>query len=452
MRRIATPLLALAALSAPLGAQQAGTVTVGAFGDFAFFDRGTTLTELPKPGAGAFLGIFVLPNLAVEGGISYNDAHLPPTQTDAGLVPVRARLVYHFPLTESFYPLLGVGYAHQTYTGALADATDDAVTALLGFKAYFTDKLAVRADAQWNYVATPFNATAGDSDHTNIMLGIGLSYDLIKGRTGDADGDGVNDRLDRCAGTPAGARVDATGCRVDSDGDRVWDEDDRCADTPAGARVDATGCRVDSDGDGVYDENDRCPGTPAGMAVTETGCPVDSDGDGVADAQDRCPATPAGVTVNASGCPVDSDNDGVPDAADRCPATPAGTAVNADGCEDLFAEGPDIYLEGVNFATGTAELTQASFAVLNEVAASLVDNPGERVRVVGHTDNTGRRETNLRLSAERARAVVDYLVSRGVARDRLESEGAGPDEPVASNDTAEGRALNRRVELVLISR
>lgn len=452
MKRTLGAILAAAALAAPVHAQQAGTVTVGAFGDFVFLDRGTPLTELPAPGVGGFLGLFVLPNLAIEGGVSYNDAHIPPTDKDSGWVPFRARLVYNFPVTETFYPMIGVGYAYQKYTGVLADETDNAITGLIGFKNYFTDKLALRADLQVNYAAAPFNEAVRDVDHTNVSLGIGLSYDIFKGRVGDMDGDGVSDRMDACGGTPAGVMVDERGCRIDSDGDGVWDEDDQCPDTPAGVRVSPTGCRVDSDGDGVWDEDDRCPNTPAGVEVTGEGCPVDSDGDGVADAQDQCPGTAEGITVNASGCPVDSDNDGVPDSLDRCPATPEGAAVDENGCEDLFAEGPDIFLEGVNFETGTAELTDASFAVLNEVAASLMDHPEERVRVVGHTDNTGNREINLQLSAERAQAVVDYLVSRGVAGDRLESAGVGPDEPVASNDTEEGRALNRRVELVLISR
>lgn len=87
----------------------------------------------------------------------------------------------------------------------------------------------------------------------------------------------------------------------------------------------------DTDGDGVDDILDQCPGTPAGTTVGPNGCP-DSDGDGVDDSIDQCPATPAGTAVAANGCP-DSDGDGIDDSIDQCPATPAGTQVDAVGCE-----------------------------------------------------------------------------------------------------------------------
>ncbi|MFO7593433.1 MAG: OmpA family protein [Pseudomonadota bacterium] len=91
---------------------------------------------------------------------------------------------------------------------------------------------------------------------------------------------------------------------------------------------------TDSDGDGVPDSRDRCPGTPAGVRVDATGCPLDSDGDGVADYLDKCPGTPAGVAVDASGCPLDGDGDGVPDYLDKCPNTPPGSTVDAQGCPE----------------------------------------------------------------------------------------------------------------------
>jgi OOP family OmpA-OmpF porin len=91
---------------------------------------------------------------------------------------------------------------------------------------------------------------------------------------GDADGDGVVDSKDQCPGTPAGAKVDASGCELDSDGDGVVDSKDQCPGTPAGARVDASGCELDSDGDGVVDSKDACPNTPVGASVDTRGCAV----------------------------------------------------------------------------------------------------------------------------------------------------------------------------------
>jgi OOP family OmpA-OmpF porin len=220
----------------------------------------------------------------------------------------------------------------------------------------------------------------------------------------------------------------------------VTDEADACPDTPAGERVDAKGCPLpkDADGDGVVDPSDKCPDTPKGTKVDATGCAPDSDGDGVTDDVDACADTPPGTKVDAKGCPLDSDGDRVSDTADKCPNTAAGLEVDADGCQVLV---------GVNFETGKAVLTPESEAILDRVAQSLVQRDSVRVEVVGHTDNTGGIAVNRRLSKARAEAVRKYLVSHGVSADRLTARGAGPDEPLAPNDTPEGRAQNRRVEL-----
>jgi OOP family OmpA-OmpF porin len=258
--------------------------------------------------------------------------------------------------------------------------------------------------------------------------------------------------MDLCTGTPLGVRVDTAGCRVDGDGDGVYDEDDRCPSTPGGVRVDAGGCRVDTDGDGVYDEDDRCSATPGGVRVDDTGCRVDTDGDGVYDESDRCSATPGGVRVDDTGCRVDTDGDGVYDEDDRCGATLAGTQVDEAGCPVLFEpETSVVVLEGVNFETGSATLTPGARDVLDRVAQSLLGNPDVRVEVGGHTDSTGSRELNLSLSGQRAEAVAAYLALRGVPSARMVARGYGPDRPIAGNDTASGRAMNRRVELTRIN-
>src|SRR5690606_24985924 len=94
-----------------------------------------------------------------------------------------------------------------------------------------------------------------------------------------------------------------------------------------------------------------------------------------------------------------------------------------------------------------AELTLDAQTILDRVAVSLIEAKEVQVEVQGHTDNTGSRAANLRLSTRRAEAVRDYLVRRGVPAARLTARGLGPDVPRAPNTTAEGRAVNRRVEL-----
>ena len=328
---------------------------------------------------------------------------------------------------------------------------------------------------------TPHGATVdargcpSDSDGDGVLNGIDQCPDTPAGAKvdakgcpvaapapGDSDGDGVNDTLDKCPATPAGARVDSDGCPIDSDHDGVWDGLDRCPDTPVGATVDANGCPSDSDGDKVFDGIDRCPDTAPGTPVDASGCPLDSDKDGVPDSLDKCPNTPAGIQVDPNGCPIehDTDGDGVVDSQDRCPNTPKGSRVDQFGCLLLFEERavppaapgapparPTLILSGVNFQTGRSVLTRESYAVLDQVAASLVANPEIRIEIAGYTDSTGGRRYNLGLSQARAIAVRAYLARRGVAPLRMRATGYGASGYIAPNSTADGRAKNRRVEL-----
>jgi OOP family OmpA-OmpF porin len=244
--------------------------------------------------------------------------------------------------------------------------------------------------------------------------------------------------------TPAGMadfvrNVFFRGAEGDMDGDGVPDSIDRCPDTPPGVAVDARGCPLDSDGDGVYDYLDKCPGTPAGVPVDENGCSEDSDGDGVLDHLDRCPDTPRGVAVDAHGCPLDTDGDGVYDYMDKCPGTPAGAAVNFHGCW-IF--------KGLLFDTAKWDIKPKYDPMLQNVVEILNENPGMKVEIQGHTDNVGSKAYNMNLSDERANSVMNYLIKKGIDPGRLTAKGLGFSNPAASNDTAEGRALNRRVELM----
>lgn len=169
---------------------------------------------------------------------------------------------------------------------------------------------------------------------------------------------------------------------------------------------------------------------------------ADNDGDGIANAMDQCPESEAGVLVDRHGCESDIDEDGIADRLDLCP-TPVDGEVDELGCP----VNQNIALEGVNFEIGTAQLTEASLRSLDKVVAVLQRFPKLRLEVAGHTDNIGARQRNLSLSAARAEAVKAYLESKGIEAERLLSKGYGPDEPAADNQTDEGRAANRRVEL-----
>ncbi len=212
------------------------------------------------------------------------------------------------------------------------------------------------------------------------------------------------------------------------------------------------GGQLDSDGDGVFDNADRCPGTKAGIKVDATGCPLDSDRDGVPDSLDKCPRTPAGLAVDPNGCALDSDRDGVPDSLDKCPGTAAGVKVDKDGCliPVLDAGSKSWTFDNINFAVAKADIKPSSYGILNEIVAALEANPDLNVAIEGHTDSTGSHAFNMDLSKRRAQSVVDYLVGKGISPSRLTSQGYGPDRPIADNSSKAGRAKNRRVQFTAI--
>ncbi len=204
----------------------------------------------------------------------------------------------------------------------------------------------------------------------------------------------------------------------------------------------------DADEDGVPDSRDECPNTAIGRSVDASGCPRDSDGDGVADDQDKCPNTVRQVPVDAYGCEFDSDNDRVVNRLDDCPNTIAGTRVDSKGCEIREI----INLPGVNFQTNSSILLAGAESVLDDAAATLRLNPDIIVQVAGHTDSAGSAEYNVWLSDRRANSVRNYLIDRGANARNLSALGYGEAEPVADNETAQGRARNRRVELRIFSK
>ncbi|MDT8320257.1 MAG: OmpA family protein [Xanthomonadales bacterium] len=144
----------------------------------------------------------------------------------------------------------------------------------------------------------------------------------------------------------------------------------------------------------------------------------------------------------------DLDGDGVINERDKCPNTRPGAVVDLDGCEVEAV----IELEGVNFDFDKATLRPEAKVILNEAAALLQTHERVVVEVAGHTDSIGTESYNQGLSERRAKAVLEYLVEKDVKASRLKARGYGESMPVASNDTNEGRAENRRVELIVLER
>lgn len=160
---------------------------------------------------------------------------------------------------------------------------------------------------------------------------------------------------------------------------------------------------------------------------------ADDDGDGVANRYDKCPDTPEKTKVDGAGCPLPE------------PKTPVVQQVVVTE-EDRRVV--DEAIQNLEFDLGKATIRPTSHASLNKVAALLIEK-NFSLKLAGHTDNTGSMQTNMRLSKERAEAVKAYLVSKGANPSRIEATGYGPNQPIASNNTAEGRQQNRRVEFTL---
>lgn len=223
----------------------------------------------------------------------------------------------------------------------------------------------------------------------------------------------------------------------------------RDRDQPSEPEPDATPATPrDGDHDGFVDPKDECP-SEAGVAPDGCPAPADPDGDGFLGADDACPSE-AGVAPD--GCPDrDADRDGVLVPDDACPdaAEEFNGFEDGDGCPDTVPDAVRSFtgrLDGVNFELSRSTLTKASLPVLDEAVKVLSQYPTIRIEVSGHTDNSGRREGNMRLSQARADAVKQYLVEHGIDEGRIVTRGAGPDEPIDSNATREGRASNRRIE------
>ncbi|MFL5349017.1 MAG: OmpA family protein, partial [Hyalangium sp.] len=280
-------------------------------------------------------------------------------------------------------------------------------------------------------------------------LGMSLSPEECPDR--DDDGDGVRNMDDKCPmvpGDPARA-----GCsRADTDKDGIEDTLDACPSEPGDAA--RQGCPMrDQDNDGVEDEMDACPTQPG--PAENRGCPVkDKDKDGIDNDQDACPDEPG--PAERQGCPEeDTDKDGVPNRVDSC-ATEPGVESNL-GCPahevPLVAITPtQLELRGkVYFEAAQSRMQQRSFSVLDWVAKVMREHSEiPRIMVGAHTDDRGFAEQNRQLSQQRAEVVRRYLIDKGVAAERLDARGYGPDRPIDSNATSIGRENNRRVDFKII--
>jgi outer membrane protein OmpA-like peptidoglycan-associated protein len=284
--------------------------------------------------------------------------------------------------------------------------------------------------------------------HIQLRLDVRDVLSPKRGRTVDDPADSIEVLLGFTLALGPRYRKRADG-PPDADGDGKLDSEDKC---PYQAAKTEDGCPfLDRDDDGFEDRVDECP-EEAGAAPA--GCPlVDGDDDGFLDVDDACP-TEAGV--DPDGCPLrDVDGDGLLAPADKCPTEPEtrNGFEDADGCPDDIPEEVKAFtgvIEGIEFDTARATIRPASTAKLDAAVDVLQRYPGLRIQITGHTDDRGKHDKNVQLSQARADAVRDYFVAKGIASDRIETEGLGPDSPIEDNTTKAGRQKNRRIEFELL--
>lgn len=306
----------------------------------------------------------------------------------------------------------------------------------VGFEYFLSEQWAIDFSGRYHQLISQHYDMSGlgDKNTGNGEIRAGISW-YFGGWT-DTDGDGIKDSEDRCPGRAE-----------DFDG---YQDEDGCPDP-------------DNDGDGILDVNDKCPQQAEDFDgfQDEDGCPdLDNDQDGIVDSKDQCPniAEDMDGYQDEDGCPdPDNDQDGIPDSTDQCPNQPEtyNSYQDKDGCPDeapkvLLNETEPTILKGVNFPSGSTTLTENAKRILDTVFNTLMDNRDMRIEVGGYTDSKGDSNFNLRLSQKRAESVKDYLVRRGIDSSRIVAVGYGEQEPIAPNTTEEGRAKNRRIEIIKI--
>ena len=324
---------------------------------------------------------------------------------------------------------LGGGYTF------LGDSSFGTVNPGAGLTFWFTENVGLALGTSYK-IAYGSNTDSNVRSHFQHTAGITFQFG---GK--DTDGDGIYDKEDACPEV-AGLKQ-FNGC-PDTDGDGIIDGSDACPNVFGLAAL--NGC-PDTDGDGIADKDDACPEV-AGLAAFK-GCP-DTDKDGIADKDDKCPKV-AGPKENG-GCPIlDADKDGVPDLQDDCP-TVAGPASNK-GCPEVtpeVVESLKIQARSVFFDANKSTFKAgdvATVASLDAMREILRNYPNAKFSIEGHTDSDGSNAFNQKLSEDRANAVRNALIEKGVKPENLVAVGFGETKPIASNKTKEGKAQNRRTEV-----
>ena len=403
---------------------------------------------------------------------------------------------FHLAPGKSFSPYLYVGggamfYKRKDGVGN-AVPNDDMSTSVMipigvGFESFASKSVSLGLDVGYRLLDDLTDYRKHDFSDSYVSARIGLNFYLGSSGADDDDGDGLTNAEEARLGTnPNNVDSDGDGLKdgdevyryktdplkTDTDGDGLSDGDEvfKHKTSPTNKDTDSDGLsdgdevtkyktdplRIDTDGDTLSDGDEV-------IKYKSDPLKVDTDGDGLSDWDEV-------QTYKTDPTKTDTDGDGLSDSdeiknykTDPLKVDTDGGGVN-DGAEvqrktnpldpkdDIVKEtiilekGKSVILEGVNFATGSAVLTKESEVTLEKAFIAMVANPDVVVEIAGYTDNVGSDAINDALSLRRAQSVQTWLVKKGIPSKRMTAVGNGKRDPVASNDTPEGRAQNRRIE------
>ncbi len=336
-----------------------------------------------------------------------------------------------------------------------------------GVEILLTPRWSVQFSGNYNYAFSDGLDGRVARNDADGFLNANLSFMYHFKSDADRDGDGIYDSEDSDPYNPEDfdGFADHDGAPdPDNDGDGIPD----LRDAAPNEAEDMDGFEdhdgipdLDNDGDGIPDSKDAAPDHAEDFDDFEDsdGMPdPDNDGDGIPDVRDAAPnvAEDKDGFQDQDGIPdPDNDGDGIPDVEDAAPNHPE--TVNGyqddDGAPDTvpwLRIGERRVMEGVSFHSGSDRLSSTSYQILEKIARILKQEQDISLEIRGYTDNRGHAESNLRLSLRRANSVRAFLISKGVEPARLICTGYGEANPIAPNETAEGRRANRRIELVRI--
>lgn len=369
-----------------------------------------------------------------------------PMREAANIISGRLQVMFQAPSLSRYvvpYVSIGDGFGHVS-SDYLGSNTDFPPFIGAGARFLVHPSITLRVDGRWMRAATPDEPVILGCNLGELMLGVSFRPSAPRAEAPpapppkDSDGDGILDDADQCP--------------HEAEDPDLFEDNDGCPD-------------LDNDGDGIADAQDKCPLDPEDMDGFEDtdGCAdADNDRDTVPDAQDKCPNEPEDVDgfEDDDGCPeLDNDSDGFADAQDKCPneAEVINGVEDDDGCPDkgnsLVVVSPDRLELFEAIAFKNAEIAKASHNLLGQIGATLRAHPEIlRLRIGVHVQPTKKPDADQQLTERRAAAIRDWLVKYGIEDARLEPIGAGGAKPLVAPKTKNAKAINERVELIIVER